>query len=122
MRVVIDHGLKPQIADGTGGFDGWADGITRLGETGAYCKLSGLVTEAGEDWTVEDLRPWTDHLIATFGPERLMWGSDWPVVRRRGEFADWLTAAHTLTADLDDAGKARVFGGTAAEFYRIGPK
>lgn len=119
MRVVIDHCMKPQIGAGPGGFDQWAGGMSRLAETGAYCKFSALVTEAKADWTVEDLRPYVAHIFTAFGPERIMWGSDWPVVRLRCEYDVWRAAAEELTAGLDAAGRARVFGGTAAEFYRI---
>lgn len=121
MKVVIDHSMKPYIAEATPDkFKFWADGMSRLAnETSAYCKLSGLVTEASENWTVEDLRPYANHVISAFGPDRVMWGSDWPVVRLRGEYSDWRAAAKELTADLSDAEKARIFGGTAAEFYGI---
>ncbi|GGL61032.1 hydrolase [Wenxinia marina] len=120
LHCVLDHGLKPQIAAGSGGFDDWAAGMTRLAEqTDAAVKLSGLVTEAGPDWSVEDLRPYVDHLLKVFGPRRTMWGSDWPVVRLRCEYADWLTAAEALTSHLDDQDRARLFGGTAAEVYRL---
>ncbi len=121
MRVVLDHCMKPDIAGHSAdSFRHWADGMARIArETGAFCKLSGLVTEAGPDWTVEDLRPYAEHVLEVFGPARVMWGSDWPVVRLRCEYADWLGAAETLTAGLDAGERARVFGGTAAEFYRL---
>lgn len=120
MRVVIDHCMKPQIRDHPDDFHLWAQGMTRLArETDARCKLSGLITEADEIWTVDDLRPYADHVLDAFGPDRVMWGSDWPVCRLRGEYDRWLAAAETLTEGLDDAGRARVFGGTAAEFYRL---
>jgi L-fuconolactonase len=121
LRAVVDHCMKPRIADRSPeAFRAWADGIGRIaGETGAFCKLSGLVTEADAGWTVEDLRPYAEHVLSVFGPERVMWGSDWPVCRLRGEYADWRRAAEALTADLSGVERARVFGGTAAEFYRI---
>ena len=59
------------------------------------------------------------HIFASFGPERSMWGSDWPVCRLRGEYADWHAAARSLTADLTDVDRALVFGGTAAAFYGL---
>lgn len=117
LRVVIDHSMKPQIRDGA--FDDWAAGMSRLAETPAFCKLSGLVTEAAEEWSVEDLRPYSDHVLSAFGPERVLWGSDWPVCRLRAEYGEWLAAAETLTADLTDAERAEIFGGTAARAYRL---
>jgi len=121
MRVVVDHCMKPQIRDRrTEAFREWADGISRIAhETAAYCKFSALITEADPDWTVADLKPYADHVISAFGPERVMWGSDWPVCRLRGEYADWRNAALELTAHLPDAAKARIFGRTAQEFYRL---
>lgn len=113
---MIDHGAKPRIADGA--WQPWADAIARVArETPALCKLSGLVTEAAPDWTVEDLRPYVDHLFAAFGPARLMWGSDWPVVDLAGDHARWREATGALLAGLDDAARDAVLGGTAARFY-----
>ncbi|PTX54496.1 L-fuconolactonase [Litoreibacter ponti] len=121
MRVVIDHCMKPDIANHTSeSFQVWADGMSAIArETGAYCKLSGLMTEAGAEWTVDDLKPYAHHVLDVFGSDRVMWGSDWPVCRLSGEYERWLAAAQTLTEDLDAPARARVFGESAAEFYRI---
>ena len=118
MRVVIDHCMKPQIAKDPAGFDAWAAGMTRLAtDTQAFCKLSGLVTEASEDWSVEDLKPYANHVLNVFGPDRVMWGSDWPVCRLRGEYADWIQAAETLLQGYSEKERAAVFGENAARFY-----
>ncbi|WP_308917853.1 amidohydrolase family protein [Jannaschia sp. LMIT008] len=118
MRAVIDHCMKPDVAGGA--FDAWAGGMTRLAQdTEACVKLSGLVTEATEDWTPDDLRPYAEHALSAFGPDRVMWGSDWPVCRLRAEYGDWHDTARDLCADLSPADQARVFGGTAARFYRL---
>ena len=123
LRVVIDHCMKPQIRDHRGdpsAFDRWAAGMSRLAEdTGALCKLSGLVTESAEDWGVEDLRPCADHVLRAFGPKRVMWGSDWPVCRLRASYERWHDAATTLCADLGAEARDQIFGGTAARFYRL---
>ena len=121
MRVVVDHCMKPQIREHSEqSFGHWADGMARIArETGAYCKLSGLVTEAAEDWTVTDLEPYARHVLDVFGADRVMWGSDWPVCRLRGEYGDWRAAAEALTAHLDAGERARVYGGTASEFYGL---
>lgn len=120
MRVVIDHCMKPQIRDHTPeSYTFWADGMTRLAEdTSAVCKLSGIVTES-DGWSLEKLRPYAEHVLAAFGPDRVMWGSDWPVCRLEASYDDWIGAAETLTADLSDDAQAMVFGGTAARFYRV---
>jgi L-fuconolactonase len=77
------------------------------------------VTEADPDWTVADLQPYAEHVFRAFGAERVMWGSDWPVVRLRCEYGDWRAAAEQLTAGLSDVELARIYGGTAAEFYEL---
>jgi L-fuconolactonase len=121
MPVVIDHCMKPQIRDRRPeAFRLWAEGIARIArDTAAVCKFSALITEADAGWTVDDLKPYADHVFDVFGPGRVMWGSDWPVCRLRGEYADWRRAAEALAADLAPADRAMVFGGTAAGFYGI---
>jgi L-fuconolactonase len=121
LRVVVDHCMKPQIRAHTPvSFRHWADGISRIAdETTAFCKFSALITEAQADWRIADLAPYVDHVLAAFGAARVMWGSDWPVCRLRGEYADWRAAALELTRALSDADRALVFGGTARAFYRL---
>ncbi len=123
MRVVYDHCMKPQIRDqraGKDAFSEWADGMSLLAaETTGCCKFSGLVTEADDGWTLEDLRPFAEHILNVFGPERIMWGSDWPVCRLQAEYDDWRQTAMDLTQDLSASQRADVFGGTAARFYRL---
>lgn len=121
LRMVIDHCMKPTIRDPSEqSFTHWAEGMARLAEAGAHCKLSGLITEAAPGWTVADLAPYAAHVLESFGPDRVMWGSDWPVCRLRGEYGDWRDAAMTLTAGLSAGDRAMVFGDTAAAFYRLG--
>ena len=118
MRVVIDHCMKPQIRDGA--FEEWAPGMAALAkDTRACLKFSGIVTEAADGWTVEELRPYADHVFEHFGPERIMWGSDWPVCQLQASYDRWREVALELTAGLTEAQRARVFGGTAAAFYRL---
>ena len=117
MRVVIDHGLKPAIQRPEARND-WCRGIARLAaETSACCKLSGLATEAGPAWSADLLRPYVDHLIACFGPDRLMWGSDWPVLELVSSYERWYATARDLVAPT--GASDRVFGGTAQAFYRL---
>lgn len=121
MRVVVDHCMKPQIRDGSDAhFQMWAEGLRRLAEdTQAYCKLSGIVTEADTDWSASTLQPYADHVISVFGSDRVMWGSDWPVSRLRLEYADWYEMCVTLTAGLPEADRQNIFSDTARRFYRI---
>lgn len=113
LRCVLDHAGKPEIAAGQ--FVVWAHDISILArETDWCCKLSGLVTEAGPDWRADDLRRYVDHLLDRFGPDRLMWGSDWPVVTLAATYATWRDTARALVpVEMHHA----VFGGTAARFY-----
>jgi len=116
LACVIDHGAKPDLV--AGDLAGWRDGMSALARHPRLtCKLSGLVTEAGPDWTLETLRPVIEHLLATFGPERLVFGSDWPVVTLRASYAQWFEAAETLLAGLSTMQRAAVFGGNAAKLY-----
>lgn len=118
MRVVIDHCMKPVIREGR--FDDWADGMERIArETSAFVKLSGLVTEAGTDCSAAALKPYVDHVLAVFGPGRVMWGSDWPVCRLRMEYGDWLAIAQALTDRLPEAERQAIFAGNARSFYRL---
>lgn len=118
LKAVIDHGAKPGI--GRGEFEPWASWMRRLArETNVYCKLSGLLTEAGPLTNDAALKPYVDVLLESFGPRRLMWGSDWPVLTLAGDYAGWIDQAHRLTAGLSSADRASVFGGTATQFYGL---
>ncbi len=118
LDIVIDHAAKPDIAAGS--LDDWARDIRHLAaETRLVCKLSGLVTEATPGWSAETLRPYVDVLLEAFGADRLMWGSDWPVVNLNGSYATWMTTAETLLGDLSDAEREAIFGGTASVFYGL---
>ena len=120
LRVVLDHAMKPQIrAHSRQGFQHWADGMSRLADLGAHCKFSALITEANTDWTEADLKPYADHILKTFGPARIMWGSDWPVCRLRAEYDRWHATAQSLTADLSATAQAQIYGTTATTFYRL---
>ena len=83
------------------------------------CKFSGLVTEAGDGWTIDDLRPFAGHVLSAFGPHRVMWGSDWPVCQLQAKYGDWHDISQDLTKSLSKVDRAEVFGGTAAKFYRL---
>ena len=117
LRVVIDHGAKPQIADGR--FEPWAEDIARVArETSACCKLSGLVSEAAPG-RLQEVGRYADWLLECFGPERLMWGSDWPVVELSGGYEDWWARTGSLLESLAPAQRDAVLGGTAAHFYGL---
>jgi L-fuconolactonase len=118
LRIVIDHGAKPDIA--AGDWQPWAAEIAILArETQAVCKLSGLVTEAAPGWHAADLQPYVAHMLDVFGPQRLLWGSDWPVVELAGGYLRWRDATLELLRQLPDAARDAVLGGTAATVYRL---
>lgn len=119
VRFVIDHLAKPAIRDGA--LEPWASLIRPFGsEANVSCKVSGLVTEADwETWRPADLAPFVDVAIQTFGPNRLLVGSDWPVCLLAGSYADVLGAARTLVEGLQPDEREAVLGGTAIEVYRL---
>jgi len=116
LQFVLDHCAKPDLASSD--IAAWSDDIAAVAERpNIVCKLSGLVTEAAEDWQISDLRPAVDHVLECFGPQRLLWGSDWPVVDLAGGYEKWFATAESLLAGLLPDEKAAVFGGTAARIY-----
>ncbi|WP_035803834.1 amidohydrolase family protein [Kitasatospora mediocidica] len=116
---VLDHLAKPPIASGE--VAPWADRLRELArEPNVSCKLSGLVTEADrERWTVADLRPYAEVALDAFGPERVMFGSDWPVCLLAASYGQVISTAKDLTDRLGSHERALVFGGTAARVYRL---
>ena len=122
LRFVLDHAGKPMIAQGERA--GWAADIAALGaEDNVAVKLSGLVTEADLDnWTTEDIRPYAEDVLAGFGPERTMYGSDWPVCLLAADYPRVAGLARALIAGLSEAERDAVLGGTAARWYRLDPR
>lgn len=118
LRIVVDHGAKPEIA--AGNFASWARAMTEIADhRSVVCKLSGLVTEAAADWNADALAPYIDHLLDRFGPERLMFGSDWPVVTLRCSYGTWLDVVERRLAGLRPAERAAIMAGTAHRFYNL---
>jgi L-fuconolactonase len=118
LAVVIDHCAKPDIAGA--GWQPWADDLAAVARhTAACCKLSGLVTEAGRDWNVEALRRYVDHVLGCFGSERVIWGSDWPVLTLAARYAEWVDASDTLLGGLTRPERDAIYGGNARRFYAL---
>lgn len=115
-RFVLDHLGKPPIR--AGDLAGWRADLAALARhPNVYAKFSGLATEADwHTWTVSQLRPCAEAALEVFGPQRLLWGSDWPVVDLAGGYQRWLATARELVPAADHAA---VFGGTAAAVYRL---
>lgn len=118
LKLVLDHGGKPRIAARE--FESWAADIHALAAApNAWCKVSGLWTEAGGNCAPSNIEPYVTTLLEAFGPVRLMWGSDWPVIELAGTYGNWLAQCESLLAGLPDADRKRIFGETAAQFYGI---
>jgi L-fuconolactonase len=119
LRMVIDHLSKPHIKDRR--LDDWLPHFKAAAKCpNVYCKLSGMITEADwQRWTVDDLKPYVRAAVECFGPERLMFGSDWPVCELAGTYAQVHGALVEALGPLSAAEHARIFGETAREFYRL---
>jgi len=119
VRFILDHIGKPAIRDGL--LAPWRDDIKAMAELpNVHCKLSGLVTEADHrDWRPEQLRPYIDHVIECFGFERLMFGSDWPVVTLATPYERWVAVVDAAVAGCSAAEREKLYRSTAKSFYRI---
>jgi L-fuconolactonase len=116
MRTVIDHCMKPVIREDQ--YEPWATKIAAIARyTPVFCKLSGIATEARSGWTTDTLKPYAQHVISSFGADRVMWGSDWPVLELNGSYPTWHDAAQSIVGQRVE--NTKIFGGTAAKFYRI---
>ena len=120
LSFVLDHLGKPPIRDGADALWAWREALTPLAKRpNVTAKLSGLVTEADwEDWSTEDLRPFVQTALELFGPERLMFGSDWPVCELAATYAQVKEALTEILGREDPD----IFAGTAARTYKLGVK
>jgi L-fuconolactonase len=130
LPVVIDHAAKPQLAQGwqAGWVRDWQLGMAEIAShPQVMCKLSGLLTEASAPArrslaaALDTLRPVWDPLLEWFGPERLMWGSDWPVLTLAGDYTGWVALCEALMVGLPSDDQARVWQGNAIRFYGLDP-
>jgi L-fuconolactonase len=117
LRFVVCHAAKPPIA--AGAFDSWAAGIAAVASApNVACKVSGLVTEVGDDWSIDQLVPYVRHLLECFGPSRLIWGSDWPVVNLAASYERWRSASDELLRELNATERAAINCDNALRTYR----
>lgn len=132
LRIVIDHAAKPRFPEGKPAVDvgdesatgldwqEWTHWMAKLAKSNnVMCKLSGMVTEAAKSYTDQTFAGHVDFMLEAFGPRRLMWGSDWPVLNLNGDYASWFACAQRLTAALTEEQREAIFGGTAMSFYRL---
>jgi L-fuconolactonase len=118
-RFILDHFGKPGIRAGL--LDPWREHIRELAAMPHVdCKLSGIITEADHrSWTIEQLRPYADHVLATFGPARVLFGGDWPVAKLAGAYPRWLDTARSLVSHLSSAEQDAIFRQNARRVYRL---
>lgn len=124
LALVIDHAAKPFIA--TGETHPWLGDMAALAVLPqVHCKLSGLLTEAGERRDEAALQPYVQTLWSLFGAQRLLWGSDWPVLNLASDYAGWWRLAHELAGQLRPRPQPdelhALFGGNAARLYHLDP-
>ncbi|XZE53486.1 amidohydrolase family protein [Planctomycetaceae bacterium SH139] len=123
QRFVLDHIAKPTIEPPA--FDtNWAENLRQLAKRpNVACKFSGVVTEIqATNWSVEQLQPYWDVALEAFGPERLMFGSDWPVCLLRSRYDQWVSTVEALAQTLSTTERARFWAGTAEHWYQLTPR
>jgi L-fuconolactonase len=123
VRFVLDHAGKPPVRQGWRSDEArlWAALVAEIAaHPNVTCKLSGLTTMADHrGWTVDDLRPYVDHVHDAFGADRVMFGSDWPVSLQAGTYVRTLDAMQQLLAGLDERERYAIMAGTAKRVYRL---
>ncbi len=118
LKIILNHCGKPDIANDV--FAIWASNIAQLAShTNVVCKFSGLLNQAQAGWTTERIRPYANHVLRCFGPDRLLWGSDWPPARLTEEYDVGWRVAHELVAHLPESDQEKIFGGNATRVYRL---
>jgi L-fuconolactonase len=119
LPLVIDHLAKPRIKDRS--MEDWKkDFVAAARHPNVYCKLSGMVTEAEwRSWTPADLKPYVQTALEAFGPERLMFGTDWPVCLLAARYDQVVDALRDALGPISTAERDRIWGGTAARFYSL---
>ena len=119
VKYMLDHMGKPDIRNKE--MQSWKSNIRLLAQNpNVYCKVSGLVTEADlHRWQVDDLRPYFDYTLEQFGIDRLVFGSDWPVLTLAASYQKWLTTVMALSADFSSDDLNKLFNKNASDFYRL---
>lgn len=119
VSFILDHIGKPGIKDNL--MQPWKRHIRELSELpNVMCKLSGVTTEADhENWTREQLRPYIDHVIESFGFNRIMYGGDWPVAELAGKYTDWLEVLDWATEGCTREEKRKLFRDNGIRAYRL---
>lgn len=119
LNIVIDHCAKPDLS--TTPSDFWKNRLVGIASCkNVSIKFSGLLTEAPQGQVnVEVIQPYFEHIMKVFGPERIMWGSDWPVIKLNGDYDTWASLTTTLLSQYSFEDKAKIWAGNARKFYRL---
>jgi L-fuconolactonase len=119
VAFILDHAGKPRIREGIQ--HPWREQMRDMALLpNIVCKISGLSTEADRhNWKKEELKPYIDHVITCFGPDRVLFGSDWPVCDQARGFGDWLEALHWATSALSENSRRRLFSENAKRVYKF---
>lgn len=119
LQVVLDHGGYPEL--GGDDLEPWSSEMSALARaTGCAVKFSGMLWDLPPHWHDSLLERAFDHLLDSFGPHRLIWGSDWPHVEAHGSYGEWVEISGRYLARLSDSERATIYGGTAARVLRLG--
>jgi len=118
VRFVLDHCGVPAVEGHA--LSPWAEDIRRVAELpNVACKISGVVAYAGAAWTADDLRPFVEHCIESFGWDRVVWGSDWPVCTLTADLTRWVQASRDITSRCSESETERLFHRNARRIYRL---
>ncbi len=118
VSFVLDHCGVPDIKGG--GFDVWKSPVAEIGRReNVTVKLSGLPAYGAQDWTLENLKPYFAHVVESFGFERMVWGSDWPVCTLGGGLSTWVAATHALFSGVSPENKACVLSKNAGKLWNL---
>jgi predicted TIM-barrel fold metal-dependent hydrolase len=119
VTFILDHCGVPQVKEKV--LDPWRSHIAELAKfQNVFCKVSGIVAYADpQHWTAEDLRPYVEHVIACFGWDRVLFGSDWPVCTLAASFRQWVDALSLITQGAGEANQQKLFHDNAVRVYRL---
>jgi len=119
VTLILDHCGVPQVKEKV--LDPWRSHIAQLAKfQNVFCKISGIIAYADPHrWTAEDLRPYVEHVIACFGWDRVLFGSDWPVCTLSASYRQWVDALSLITRDAGEANQQKLFHDNAVRVYRL---
>ena len=118
LPIVIDHIAKPKILNSE--IDEWKKDMKALsGYQNVFCKFSGVLTEVGEDYSKTQIEPYVDFILNSFSPNKIMWGSDWPVLTMAEKYSNWFDLAMDCCNNFSESEKNMIFANTAKNFYNL---